>query len=1260
MTRPNKRAVNRKAQPSRPRALRPRLEWLEERTLLDASALRPVIAIDWQGQPAKTFANEWVVRFDGVSGSPAEQLQAGQARLSGLGDFDAVQYLGDDGLFLVRGPEQGSFKDYTELLLEVAGVEALEPNFLLAAQFIPNDTRFGEQWALRNTGQTIQGQIGLLERDIDATDVWDFRAGGSSSLIVAVLDTGVDYTHPDLDENIFLNPGEIAGNGIDDDGNGFVDDTRGWDFMSVDNDPMDTDGHGTHVAGIISAEGNNDQGVAGVAYGVKILPLKSLSAFDSGSTAAAIAAVNYVSMMRDRGFNIRLANNSYGTLSNSAELQAAIDGLQTRGILFVTAAGNTATNNDVTPFYPGSYSSNNILAVAATDNRDNVWVSSSYGATTVDLAAPGVNILSTLPGGGYGYRTGTSMAAAHVAGAAAWLWSIDPLATYQQISSALLDGVDELQALGLAGGTPVASGGRLNMAGALTALTPQVLIITATDASADEPSGETGTFTILRSGPATDPVTIHFTITGTATNGTDYATIPTSVTMAAGESEAIVTVTPIADALVEGIETVVLTLSGNATYAIGAPNSATVNILDTALPVVTITATDAAAAEINNPGAFTITRSGPTTAELTVNFTVGGTATNGTDYTAIATSATIPIGASSATVTINPVNDGVPEPTETVMLALSDNSSYLVGAPNTATVTIADGLGINFPPDLQPIADLAVPPEQQVVNVPLSVTDPNSDPISFTATAQSLAYLVSQQNGPFTYFPVYDNFYGQQEKWLQVPSGQWYFLLSTGEFFRWDNSAGANGPAVGVVGVGYYQDPTRLQNPAANDPHATLAFADNTLTITRDLAWGSSAVVTVTASDGHGGSDTETFTFLVTSADLPTVTITATDANAGEPANAGTFTVTRSGPTTAALTVNFTVGGTASNGTDYTAIATSMTIPIGASFATVTINPIDDAAFEGDETAVVSLSTGSYLADAPRTATVTIADNDLPAVTITATDASAGETSGGTNAGTFTISRSGPTTAALTVNFTVGGTASNGTDYTTILLSVTIPIGAPSATVTINPIDDALSEGIETVVLTLSANSSYVVGTPGAATVNIADNDNLPPVLEPIANFTVPSAQQEVTVPLAASDPDSDPVTFTATAQSLAWVLTQQIGQFVYHPEFDNYYGQNEKWFQPAPEVWYFLLPTGELFRWNNTSGANGISVGVIGVSYYQDPSRLQNAAADDAHVTLVISGNTLTITRDLAWVSGIVITVTASDGLGGTDTESFTVFVSA
>jgi len=223
------------------------------------------------------------------------------------------------------------------------------------------------------------------------------------------------------------------------------------------------------------------------------------------------------------------------------------------------------------------------------------------------------------------------------------------------------------------------------------------------------------------------------------------------------------------------------------------------------------------------------------------------------------------------------------------------------------------------------------------------------------------------------------------------------------------------------------------------------------------------------------------------------VTVTATDANASESSDPGTFAISRTGSTTAALTVNYTTSGTAQNGTDYQTLPGSVTIPAGATSANISITPIDDTAVEGNETAVLTLAANSaYTVGSPSSAIVTITDNDqppLPVVSITATDANASE-SGDT--GTFAISRTGSTTAALTVNYTTSGTAQNGTDYQTLPGSVTIPAGSTSANISLTPIDDTTVENNETAVLTLSANSAYTVGSPNSATVTIADNDQPP------------------------------------------------------------------------------------------------------------------------------------------------------------------------
>jgi Tfp pilus assembly protein PilE len=340
------------------------------------------------------------------------------------------------------------------------------------------------------------------------------------------------------------------------------------------------------------------------------------------------------------------------------------------------------------------------------------------------------------------------------------------------------------------------------------------------------------------------------------------------------------------------------------------------------LPTVTISATDPNASETGpDTGTFTVSRTGSTGAALTVNYTVGGTATSGSDYSALAGSVTIPSGSASATITVTPVDDTTVESSETVIATLSSGASYTVGSPGNATVTIAD---------------------------------------------------------------------------------------------------------------------------------------NNT---------------------------------------LPTVTISATDPNASEMGpDSGTFTVSRTGSTSAALTANYSVGGTATSGSDYSALAGSVTIPSGSASTTIMLTPVDDAVVEGSETVIVTLSIdASYTVGSPNSATVTIADNNtLPTVTISATDPNASET--GPDTGTFTVSRTGSTSEALTVNYTVGGTASSS-DYSSLAGSVTIPAGSVSATITVTPVQDTTPESPETVTVSLSSDASRTVGSPNSATVTISDSGDAGPVL---------------------------------------------------------------------------------------------------------------------------------------------------------------------
>lgn len=326
------------------------------------------------------------------------------------------------------------------ILNATPGVVYAEPDFIVRHTGVPNDTNFGVQWGCHNTGQTIQGSVGVVDADIDAPEAWD-NFTGDPNFVVAVIDTGTLWTHPDLSANIWTNPGEIAGNGVDDDANGYVDDIRGWDFFSNDNNPDDSDGHGTHTAGTVGARGNNAAGVAGVCWNVKIMPLRFLGP-TGGTTSGAIAALNYAV-----GKGVKVSNNSWGGGGFSSSLQTAINNSQSVGHVFVAAAGNNGTNNNTSPFYPASYTSANLIAVASTTNKDQKSSFSNYGSTSVDIAGPGSSIASTYLSNGYAYLSGTSMACPHVAGVVALVYGKNPSWTWSQVRTQVLNTARPVAAL---------------------------------------------------------------------------------------------------------------------------------------------------------------------------------------------------------------------------------------------------------------------------------------------------------------------------------------------------------------------------------------------------------------------------------------------------------------------------------------------------------------------------------------------------------------------------------------------------------------------------------------------------------------------------------------------------------------------------------------------------------------------------------------------------------------------------------------------
>jgi subtilisin family serine protease len=338
-------------------------------------------------------------------------------------------------------------------------VEYAEPNYVLsAASTTPLDPRFNELWGLHNTGQVG----GLTDADVDAPEAWDVTTG-SSNVVVFVIDSGVDYSHPDLAANIWTNLLETPGDGIDNDNNGYIDDIHGINSITGSGDPMDDNNHGTHVAGTIGAAADGT-GVVGVNWNVKIGAAKFLGANGFGSTADAIECFNYINALKVRGENIIVTNNSWSGGAFSQALMDAMNGPAGMDkILHAAAAGNANNNNDGIITYPAGYNLEHIISVAATDRNDKYASFSSYGANSVDIAAPGVSVLSTIRNNGYAFFNGTSMATPHVAGAAALIAAHDSNRSATQIKQDLMLGADPIGHIGNNWMKPTATEGRLNI-----------------------------------------------------------------------------------------------------------------------------------------------------------------------------------------------------------------------------------------------------------------------------------------------------------------------------------------------------------------------------------------------------------------------------------------------------------------------------------------------------------------------------------------------------------------------------------------------------------------------------------------------------------------------------------------------------------------------------------------------------------------------------------------------------------------------------
>ena len=617
----------------------------------------------------------------------------------------------DNGFGVLERVKLGAGRTIDQAIAALAkrpDVMFAEPNWKVSKGAVSDDpyyTAGGSQlWGMYGDDlPAASGPTGTTNQfGSQAEKAWDAGFTGSKSVVVGIVDEGVDVSHPDLQGNIWVNPYDPV-DGVDNDGNGYVDDVNGWDFVNNDRTVFDgTDSHGTHVAGTIGGVGGNGTGVAGVNWAVTMISTKFLGP-TGGFTSDAVRALDYLTDLKTRhGINIVASNNSWGGGGYSAALHSAIIRGAKAGILFVGAAGNGGSdglgdNNDVLANYPSNYTTltgtttttaanyEAVIAVAALQSDGALAPYSNYGAATVDLAAPGSGVMSTLPGGTYGVFSGTSMATPHVTGTVALYASAYPSASAADIRQVILSSATPTASL--AG--RAATGGRLNVAAALNTAPPVGVSISGGSVT----EGNSGTtplsFTVTLAQAAASTVTVNYaTANGTAAAGSDFTAASGTLTFAPGETSKTVTVAVVGDTAFESNETFSLTLSAASANARITVGSATGTILNDDQQVVrTLSIASVAALESQATFSFVVTLSAASTSRVTVRYgTANGTAVAGRtgDYTATSGTLTFNAGETSKTIAVSVRNDTLVEANETFSVQLSGASG----------ATIATGTGI--------------------------------------------------------------------------------------------------------------------------------------------------------------------------------------------------------------------------------------------------------------------------------------------------------------------------------------------------------------------------------------------------------------------------------------------------------------------------------------------------------------------------------------------------------------------------------------
>lgn len=636
-----------------------------------------------------------------------------RGRAAELIETVAMRAMGDPAIERLRLDTGVSVEAAVAALRSRPGVISASPNWKVTKAAVSNDpyyTTSSRLWGMYGDDQPSgSGPSGTTNQfGSQSEKAWDAGFTGSKSVVVGIVDEGVDIRHPDLAANIWVNPYEISGDGIDNDGNGYVDDINGWDFYYKDNSVYDPgeDDHGTHVAGTIGGVGGNGVGVAGVNWNVTMISTKFLGP-GGGYTSDAVLALDYLTDLKTRhGIDIVATNNSWGGGGYSQPLHDAINRAAKANILFVAAAGNSSSNNDATSNFPSNYSTlvgtstesaasyEGVIAVAALTSTGGLASYSSYGVTTVDIAAPGSGINSTVPNSGYASYSGTSMATPHVTGAVALYASAYPAASAAAIRSAILSTARPTPSVAVR----TVTGGRLDVAAALNA-TPATGISISGRSVAEGNSGTTPlSFTVTLSAAAQEIVTVNYaTANGTATAGSDYVAESGAVSFAPGEVSKTIVIDVTGDTAFEPNETFTVVLSAPSANARVLTGTATGTITnDDQQPTPTLSI--ASVSQLENAGrfVFTVTLSQALSTRVTVRYaTTNGTAKEGRngDYTSTSGTLTFNPGQTTQSISVSVRNDNVVEANETFFVDLSRASNASIGVGRgTGTILNDDGL----------------------------------------------------------------------------------------------------------------------------------------------------------------------------------------------------------------------------------------------------------------------------------------------------------------------------------------------------------------------------------------------------------------------------------------------------------------------------------------------------------------------------------------------------------------------------------------